>query len=50
MLARQERASISVMLFWRRQRRATEVKRSSFREEMEEIRACTQSTSEVSGS
>ena len=50
MAARTERPSISVMVFWRRQRRVTSLKRSRRREGIEETRECTQSISSVSGS
>ena len=47
--ARQDRPSISVMLFWRRQSRVTDVKRERERDGIEEMRACTRSISSVSG-
>jgi hypothetical protein len=37
--ATQDRPSISVMLFWRRQRRVTAPKRERLREGIEEMRA-----------
>lgn len=47
-LASTERASISLIAFWRRQSRLTALKRASLREGMLEMRACTQSISSVS--
>jgi hypothetical protein len=45
--ARTDRPSISVMVFWRRQRRVTDLKRSRRREGMEDTREWTQSISSV---
>jgi hypothetical protein len=47
--ARQDSPSISVMLFWRRQSRVTDVKRERERDGIEEMRAWTRSISSVSG-
>lgn len=46
--ARVDSSSISVMLFWRRQRRATALNLERRREGMEDTRAWTQSISSVS--